>query len=56
MRISLFRLFIMYVPLGWLGSILFGLPGMFAALVIANGLTALLAWRWMRAYLERLSA
>ncbi|MBR9884962.1 MAG: MATE family efflux transporter, partial [Oceanospirillales bacterium] len=55
MRISLFRLFIMYVPLGWLGSELFGLPGMFAALVLANGITALLAYSWMNAYLRRLS-
>ncbi|KEA65297.1 Multi antimicrobial extrusion protein [Marinobacterium lacunae] len=55
MRISLFRLFIMYVPLGWLGSELFGLPGMFAALVLANSITALLAYSWMNAYLRRLS-
>ncbi|WP_432696281.1 MATE family efflux transporter [Marinobacterium sp. YM272] len=54
MRISLFRLFIMYVPLGWLGSLLFGLDGMFAALVIANGITATLAYTWMRRYLSRL--
>lgn len=54
MRISLFRLFIMYVPLGWLGSLLFGLPGMFAALVLANGITAFIAYSWMSAYLSRL--
>lgn len=56
MRISLFRLFVMYVPLGWTGSMLFGLPGMFAALVVANGITAWLAHRWMRTYLRRLGA
>ena len=56
MRISLFRLFVMYVPLGWLGSLLFGLAGMFAALVIANGVTALLAYSWMRTYLARLNS
>ncbi|TCK16433.1 MATE family efflux transporter [Marinobacterium mangrovicola] len=55
MRISLFRLFIMYVPLGWLGSLLFGLEGMFAALVLANGITATLAYTWMRRYLARLA-
>ena len=36
LRISLVRLFVMYVPLAWLGSVLFGLVGMFAALVLAN--------------------
>jgi putative MATE family efflux protein len=56
MRISLFRLFIMYVPLGWLGSVLFGLDGMFAALVLANGITAFLAYSWMRRYLRRLES
>ncbi|WP_246590059.1 MATE family efflux transporter [Marinobacterium ramblicola] len=56
MRISLFRLFIMYVPLGWLGSELFGLPGMFAALVLANGITAFIAYSWMNGYLRRLCA
>jgi len=56
MRISLFRLFIMYVPLGWLGSVLFGLQGMFAALVLANGITAFIAYSWTSAYLQRLCA
>ncbi len=56
MRISLLRLFVMYVPLGWLGSLLFGLPGMFAALVLANGITAAIAWLWMNAYLTRLGS
>lgn len=56
MRISLFRLFVMYIPLSWLGSLMFGLPGMFAGLVVANGITAYLAWSWMRRYLGRLQA
>ena len=56
MRISLLRLFVMYVPLGWLGSQLFGLPGMFAALVLANGITAAIAWFWMTGYLQRLTS
>lgn len=56
MRISLFRLFVMYIPLSWLGSLMFGLPGMFAGLVVANGITAFLAWNWMRRYLNRLQA
>jgi len=56
MRISLFRLFLMYVPLGWLGSTLYGLTGMFVALVLANAMTALVARFWMKRYLRALSA
>ncbi|WP_228050704.1 MATE family efflux transporter [Pontibacterium sinense] len=55
MRISITRLFIFYVPLGWLGSHFFGLQGMFGGLVIANALTALTAWFWMRRHLKRLA-
>ncbi len=47
LRISLVRLFLLYVPLGWLGNHLFELKGMFVALVVANALTALFAWFWM---------
>jgi len=52
MRISLFRLFLMYIPLGYLGSRLFGLTGLFAALVIANVITALVARFWVWRYLH----
>lgn len=55
MRISLFRLFILYVPLAWLGNYLYDLKGMFIALVIANALTALMASVWIRGYLNKLS-
>jgi len=54
MRISLFRLFLMYVPLGWLGNHFFGLTGMFSALVIANAITAIVASLWVRRYLKTL--
>jgi Na+-driven multidrug efflux pump len=56
MRISLFRLFLMYVPLGWLGNLLFGLTGMFVALVIANAVTAMVARYWVLRYLRTLDA
>ncbi len=56
MRISLFRLFLMYVPLGWLGNLLFGLTGMFVALVIANAITAMVARYWVLRYLRTLDA
>lgn len=54
MRISITRLFVFYVPLGWTGSYLFGLQGMFGGLVIANALTALVAVYWMKRHLKRL--
>lgn len=52
--ISLIRLFLLYLPLGWLGNYFGGLEGMFAALVLANVLTAMLAWYWVRHHLQRL--
>lgn len=54
MRISVARLFVFYVPLGWLGSQMWGLEGMFAGLVLANVLVAVLAYYWMRRHLVRL--
>ena len=54
MRISIVRLFVLYLPLGWLGNHLFDLKGLFIGLVIANALTALFAWFWMLNSLKRL--
>lgn len=54
LRVSLVRLFLLYVPLGWLGNYLFDLKGMFVALVVANALTALFAWFWMLKVQNRL--
>ncbi len=56
MRISVTRLFVLYVPFGWLGGRLAELEGMFAGLVLANLLTALIACYWMRRHLQRLPA
>jgi len=55
MRISVIRLFVLYVPLGWLGSQMAGLEGMFAGLVVANMVVAGVAWYWMQRHLGRLS-
>ena len=55
MRISIVRLFLLYLPLGWLGNYLFDLKGLFVGLVIANALTALFAWFWMIKSLKHLS-
>lgn len=54
MRISIFRLFVLYVPLGYLGSYLGGLQGMFIGFVIANMCTAAMAFWWMQRHLARL--
>lgn len=56
MRISVTRLFIFYVPLGWLGSVFAGLEGMFAGLVLANVLIAVMAFYWMQRHLVRLQS
>ncbi|WP_241235066.1 MATE family efflux transporter [Amphritea opalescens] len=54
MRISIFRLFCLYVPLGLLGNYLADLQGMFIGFVIANMCTAAMAYWWMQRHLKRL--
>lgn len=54
MRISIFRLFILYVPLGFTGNYLGGLEGMFIGFVIANMCTAAMAFMWMKRHLRRI--
>ncbi len=54
MRISIFRLFVLYVPLGYIGSYLGDLQGMFIGFVIANMCTAGMAFWWMKRHLNRL--
>lgn len=44
--LSIVRLFVMFVPLSWLGNQLGGLVGLFIGGVIANVLTALISYRW----------
>lgn len=44
--LSTARLFIFFVPLSYIGSLLFGLHGMFWAGIVANLLTAGLAYTW----------
>ncbi len=54
MKISIFRLFILYVPLGYCGNYIAGLEGMFSAFVLANMCTAAMSFRWMQQHLKRL--
>ena len=43
---SLSRLLLLYVPLAYLGSQLFGIAGIFGAACLSNGIVGLAAWFW----------
>ena len=43
---SVLRLFVFFVPISYLGSYLFDLKGMFWAGIVANVLTAAVAYIW----------
>jgi Na+-driven multidrug efflux pump len=51
--LSLFRLFVCYVPLAWLGGILFGVVGVFIGCIMANFVTAAVAYNWYNRVLQR---
>lgn len=51
--LSLFRLFICYVPLAWFGGMLFGVTGVFIGCILANLLTASVAYYWYNRVLLR---
>ncbi|MGM0986155.1 MAG: MATE family efflux transporter [Pseudomonadota bacterium] len=53
MRLSVVRLFALTVPLAWLGGRLAGSSGVFAGMLVANLLVALVAWRQIRTELAR---
>lgn len=46
--LSIIRLFVMFVPLSWLGALLYDIPGLFAGGVIANVITGGIAWLWFQ--------
>lgn len=46
--LSLARFFLFYVPLAWLGSRLFGLPGFFTGALLGNLLMAAVSWFSLR--------
>ena len=52
---SIIRMFVLYVPLAFLGKALFGLAGIFVATAIANILMGILAFSWNR-YTYRITA
>ncbi|MEM9271637.1 MAG: MATE family efflux transporter [Cyanobacteria bacterium P01_F01_bin.143] len=53
---SVFRLLLLYLPLSYLGSLIFGIPGIFAATCLSNVLVGLWAWskhsRWINPIVE----
>ena len=53
--ISIVRTFILYIPLAYMGKVLFGMGGVFAAALLANILTGLGAFYWSRKYLNYLA-
>lgn len=56
MRLSVVRLFALTVPLAWLGGRLANSSGVFAGMLAANLLVALIAWRQIRAELANQGA
>ncbi|WP_300272192.1 MATE family efflux transporter [Halomonas sp.] len=53
MRLSVVRLFVLSVPLAWLGGRLGGTTGIFAGMLLANLLMAMVAWWQVRVVLAR---
>lgn len=51
--LSMLRLFVCYVPLAYLGSKLYQLEGMFYSAVIANLITAVVAYLWFKHSLDK---
>jgi putative MATE family efflux protein len=52
--ISIIRLFGCYIPLLWLGSLSFGLSGLFAGAAIANILAGIISWKMYRTHFNKL--
>lgn len=52
--ISAARVFVIYLPLAWVGQHYWGLQGLFVATALANGVVGIMGWVWMRHYLKLL--
>ena len=53
LSLSLVRLFCLFVPLSYFGSLLGDLPGLFAGGVLANVITAIISYRWFMHSLDK---
>jgi Na+-driven multidrug efflux pump len=51
--LSLVRLFVFFVPICYFGSVMFGIHGIFWGAVIANIMTAVVAFLWFRKLLDK---
>ncbi|MBO1256034.1 MATE family efflux transporter [Alteromonas sp. 5E99-2] len=51
--LSILRLFVFYVPIAYVGSLLFGIKGLFVGCVIANLLMAIVSLMWFKQSLEK---
>lgn len=54
--LAVLRMFLLYLPLAWLGARVFGLEGVFFAGAIANGSAGLLSILWVRRVVGQLRA
>jgi Na+-driven multidrug efflux pump len=43
--LSIVRLFICYLPLAYIGSLLYGLPGLFVGALLGNVIMAMISYR-----------
>lgn len=50
--LSIARFFVFYVPLAWLGSMLFGLAGFYGGALLGNVLMAALSWRTFKSAMK----
>ena len=53
LMLSIIRLFVMFVPLSYLGAVIADMAGLFVGGVVANIITAGLAWWWFKRTLQR---
>lgn len=53
MILSILRLFVCYVPIAYIGSVLFGLEGLFWGCVLANFITASVSYFWFHKTLNQ---
>ena len=52
---AILRMMVLYVPLAYIGSKFFGIPGIFAGAFIANALTGILSFRFLGKTINRLA-
>jgi Na+-driven multidrug efflux pump len=46
--LTVIQMFVLYIPLAYIGSYLFGVPGIFVAAAAANVIAGIVAYIWLR--------